>query len=101
MNIVNSKNRIVERIVQDKNGVLFRAWFLVVEREGRFYGRLIRAEKIEVFKKDSKNKKCVICLPSQRSKQDLQPTTHNLRPVVSPFILNLFFTSQMTRAPSK
>ena len=98
LKVANTKNRIVERIIQDKNGNFFRTYFLIVERGGKFVGRLIRIEKLNI--EDSKLHKENIYLPTFGLKKTFQLSTFNFQLVQSPYFLNTFFTSQMTRAPS-
>ncbi len=98
------KTSLVERIVRNNNGEIFRAYFLVIFDEGKYTARLVRVEKVieigstENEEEGIKNKGYF--LPIRLD--DAKPTTKNykLKTVLSPYISNTFFTSQMTRAPS-
>ncbi len=50
MQIIQSKNRIVERIFRDKEGRLVRARFSVYENAGRIKARLLDFTYIELLK---------------------------------------------------
>jgi len=102
--VTNKKARIIDKIITDRNGRLFRAYFLIVERGGKFYGKLIRVEPIanrieNVESRIKKNK--IIYLPVFCSPNSLTANSYKLQAIFSPYFLNTFFTSQMTRAPSK
>jgi len=90
--VIKSNSKIVERIIRDKNGNFFRAYFLVIEREGKFFGKLV---KIEPVKEKS-------ALPAPSTERKIQFTIDNLHLTSSPYFseIETFFTSQMTRAPS-
>lgn len=96
--IINSNSRIVERIVQNKNGQFFRAYFLVAEFEGKIFWKLVKVVSLKNEDFDKKDK--VVCLPVFGSDSELNVTSYKLNVVFSPYFLNTFFTSQMTRAPS-
>ncbi len=97
MQILNNQqlNSIFERIIRDKNGVLFRVRFIVVEVNGKLQPQIISAESL------IKNKETVIYLPAVSS---ATKTTYTYRPSfiskISPYSSLDFFMSQPTRAPS-
>jgi hypothetical protein len=88
-------NSIFERIIRDKNGVLVRIRFTVVENNGKFQPVIISAEALV------KNKEEVVFLPEEISKKDIAlDTTPSFISILSPYINLDFFMSQPTRAPS-
>ncbi len=90
-------NSIFERIVRDKNGVLVRVRFTVVEIDGKFQGQIISAEPI-VSRVQSNT--CA-SLPKPYEKVD---ATYRYVPTATKsdfsFDSFFFFNSQPTRAPS-
>ncbi len=89
-------NGIFERIVRDKNGVLIRVRFTVIEINGQFQGQIISATPIV-----SQTENEVICLPKiKESKVLAKDTTPSFIPALSPYISLEFFMSQPTRAPA-
>lgn len=87
-------NSTFERIVRDKNGVLVRVRFVVVEVNGEFQAQIISAEAIQ--KKES-----IICLPVNReNKIIVENITPSFFSVISPYLSLEFLMSQPTRAPS-
>lgn len=101
LKVTNIKNRIIEKIIRDKNGRSFRAYFLVVEREGRMIGKIIRVERLKI--KDLRKNTGSVYLPIHRSPKNFQLSTFNFKLTPSPFFstIETFFMSQMTRAPSR
>jgi hypothetical protein len=96
------KTQIVEKIIRNNSGQVFRGYFLVAEFEGEIFWKLIRAEKIERLNtRDPIFNNSGNFLPIFQSKNFVKITGYKLQTVISPYILNTFFTSQMTRAPSQ
>ena len=106
MQITQIKNKIIERIVQNEKGQFFRAYFLVCERNGRFYGKLIRVEPIFVEVRLPQT----VCgsqtstkyLPVFSAKLIIPDTLYLVHSISSSYFstIETFFVSQMTRAPS-
>lgn len=91
-------NNIFERIVKDKNGLLIRVRFTIVEINGVFQGKIISAEPLVSPVQKSKS----IYLPC--SKQDIVSIYFDNTPsfisFISPFNFDLILVNQPTRAPS-
>lgn len=106
MQITQIKNKIIERIVQNEKGQFLRAYFSVCERNGRFYGKLIRVEPIFVEVRLPQT----VCgsqtstkyLPVFSIKSVIPNTSYIIHSFYSPYFstIETFFVSQMTRAPS-
>jgi len=89
-------NSIFERIIYDKNGVLVRVRFTVVDINGKLTVQIVSAEPI-VTKSEN-----VVCLPISVDAEDLAlDTTPSYISRTSPYISLDFFMSQPTRAPAK
>lgn len=105
MLITQPKTRIVEKIVRNKDGNFVRAYFLVAEFEGQIFWKLIKVEKESprgVLKSGERTPlKGLLFLPIFSSPNFLKATSYQLKAIFSPYFLKTFFTSQMTRAPSK
>jgi hypothetical protein len=101
---IQPKKRIVGRYIKTQTGEMVFAYFLVAEFGGKIFWKLVKVEsckKVVRFKlQDLSNKKETFCLPVSRSRSSLKLKTYNLKLVLSPFIFNTFFISQLTRAPS-
>lgn len=88
-------NSIFERIVRDKNGVLFRVRFTIVNIDGRPQPHIISAEAF------IKNKETVICLPEVKEKIFTEfEYVPSFVSKISPYLSLEFLMSQPTRAPS-
>ncbi len=88
-------NSTFERIVRDKNGVLVRVRFTVVEIEGKLSARIISAEPVVTKSQD------VVYLPVSIDAAELaQDVTPSFISKISPYISLDFFMSQPTRAPA-
>ena len=93
-------NSIFERIIRDKNGVLVRVRFAVVQIDGKFQPQIISATPIVVTQAEKAEKP--ICLPCIKKQQviaeDYTPTFVSR---TSPyFSLDFILTSQPTSAPA-
>jgi hypothetical protein len=95
---LNYRAKIVERRISDKFGNEYQVTFLVVLKAGQFFWKVIKAERIDFD--DSNKKEKVICLPSCDFDFDFKSEFLDFGVVNSPYLKNIFFTSQMTRAPS-
>lgn len=95
---LNYRTKIVERKVVDKFGHEYQVTFLVALKGGKLFWKVIKVEKLETG--DLKNEN-IVCLPYSCSGSSyfLLPDLYSLD-VSSPYLKNIFFTSQMTRAPS-
>ena len=99
MQLQRQNSQIVSRIVKDKNGQEFQAWFLVMESSGRFFAKLIKLEKINEGKIFSQSEK--ILLEGISCRTCFEVDKNFGENIESPYIkLDFFFKSQMTRAPS-
>ncbi len=86
-------NSVFERIIKDKNGILLRVRFTVIEINGIFQGQIISAEPLV--------KEKVLCLPFlNESKVAIEKIIVLLQSILSPYFSLEFFMSQPTRAPS-
>ncbi len=86
---------IFERILKDKNGVLMRVRFTVVEVNGVFTPQIISVTPL-VSKTEE-----AICLPCAKDlKVVVDDSTPSFISKVSPYFTLDFFMSQPTRAPS-
>lgn len=86
-------NSIFERIVRDKNGVLVRVRFTIVEINGAFQGQIISATPLV--------QEQAICLPCEKQATVLiEKDIVYSDEIVSPFFSLDFFMSQPTRAPA-
>ncbi len=87
-------NSIFERIVRDKNGILVRVRFTIVEINGVFQGQIISATPLVAQEQ-------AICLPCERSSSVVfEKNIIFNQDIVSPFFSLDFFMSQPTRAPA-
>ena len=99
MQIQKQNSQIVSKIVTDKNGREFQAWFLVTEVSGRFFAKLIKLEKLDESKIFSQDEK--ILLEGVVYRTCFEVDKDFGREVESPYVKSDFFlSSQMTRAPS-
>jgi hypothetical protein len=100
---VAPKKRIVSRIIRGKDGKIAVAYFLVVEWQGQVYAKLIRVEEVsEVASLPVSGKSQVLALCGHSAEQvcgSLEIKLSSRSPYFSE--LESFFTSQMTRAPSR
>ena len=101
MQIIKSKQNIIEKILRDKEGRLVRARFVVYENGGRIKARLVQVVYIE--KKAITGK--VLILPSLMSRTVLDTVLgHRMSKLVvtSPYFnkLNLYFNGSKPRAPT-
>lgn len=91
----NQLNSTFERIVRDKNGVLFRIRFIIENIDGRPQPRIVSAEALK------KTTEQVIFLPKEKvAKVIVEDRTPSFISFFSPFETLEFFMSQPTRAPS-
>ena len=89
-------NSIFERVLRDKNGVLMRVRFTVVEINGQFQAQIISATPIV-----NEAKKEVLSLPKVKENQVLaKDITPSFISILSPYLSLEFFMSQPTRAPA-
>lgn len=88
-------NSVFERILRDKNGVLVRVRFTVVETNGVFAPQIISATPLISQTEE------VVCLPKEKTTKVIaEDTTPSFISKVSPYFTLDFFMSQPTRAPS-
>ena len=86
-------NSIFERIIRDKNGILVRVRFTVVEIDGKFQGQIISAIPLHTDDK--------LCLPYKKdSKVVIEKEIVFSDKIVSPYFSLDFLMSQPTRAPA-
>lgn len=90
-------NNVFERIVKDKDGILIRVRFTIVEINGVLKGHIISAEPL-ISKADN----TIFCLPciNENIESDIGLCINNSELKHSPYFSLDFFTSQPTRAPS-
>ena len=89
-------NSIFERIVEDKNGVLVRVRFTIIEVDGVFRGHVISAEPL-VSKVEKEKVLCLSCIKSPKVSID---SSIAFTPILSPYFSLEFLMSQPTRAPA-
>ena len=88
-------NSIFERIVKDKNGLLVRIRFTVVEVDGKFQAQIISAVPFVAPTED------VVCLPCiKENKVVVETSATDFESILSPYFSLDFFMSQPTRAPA-
>lgn len=88
-------NSVFERLIRDKNGVLFRVRFTIVNIDGKPQPHIISAEAL------IKNKETVICLPEVKEKVFTDFVyVPSFVSKISPYLSLEFLMSQPTRAPS-
>lgn len=88
-------NSIFERIVKDKNGLLVRVRFTVVEVNGKFQAQIISAIPFVTPAED------VVCLPCIKESKVITETSFaEFESILSPYFSLEFFMSQPTRAPA-
>jgi hypothetical protein len=88
-------NSIFERIVKDKNGLLVRVRFTVVEVDGKFQAQIISAIPFVSPVED------VVCLPCIKESEVVTETSFaDFESILSPYFSLEFFMSQPTRAPA-
>lgn len=99
--VINSNSKIVEKIIRNNAGQVFRAYFLVVFRDGKYFAKLVRVEKVHgIANRESRIEKNKIFYLPVFSSQTLIPNTfYIILSVPSPFIFNTFFTSNPIRGP--
>lgn len=89
-------NSVFERIIRDKNGVLVRVRFAVIEINGKFAPQIISVTPILAPKTEK-----VVCLPRiKEGKVVVEDATPSFISKISPYFSLDFFMSQPTRAPS-
>jgi len=95
-------NSIFERIVKDKNGLLLRVRFTVVEIDGKFQAQIISAVPfITSADTESENTQNVVCLPCIKESIVVAETSvAKFESILSPYFFLEFFMSQPTRAPA-
>jgi hypothetical protein len=88
-------NSTFERIIRDKNGVLFRVRFVVVDVDGKLQPQIVSAEAL------IKNKETVVYLPeATAATSSVYTYIPSFVSKISPYFSLDFFMSQPTRAPS-
>lgn len=99
-------NSTFERIVRDKNGVLVRVRFIVVEVNGSFQAQIVSAEAIESqtntnTSESSSPKSEVLFFPVFKKVANYyEKLVENYSAILSPYQPLDFLMSQPTRAPS-
>jgi hypothetical protein len=99
-------NSTFERIVRDKNGVLVRVRFIVVEVNGEFQAQIISAEEISNVKARSQTgaarpESGVFLFPIFKKEANFyEKIVENYKVTFSPYQPLDFLMSQPTRAPS-
>lgn len=88
-------NSVFERIIRDKNGVLFRVRFTIVNVNGKPQPHVLSAEAL------IQNKETVVCLPEVTEKIFTKfEYVPSFVSKISPYLSLEFLMSQPTRAPS-
>lgn len=94
-------NSVFERILRDKNGVLVRVRFTVVETNGVFAPQIISIAPVVAQTRTKAETRETVCLPvAQAPKVIVEDTTPSFISKISPYFTLDFFMSQPTRAPS-
>lgn len=92
-------NSVFERIVKDKNGLLVRIQFTVVEIDGKFTPQIISATPLVIAQPEKAEKQ--ICLPCIKASQVVvENYVPSFVSKISPYFSLDFLMSQPTRAPS-
>lgn len=97
MQLVASQNKIVIEYIRNEAGQFFRAHFLVTERAGSFFVKLI---KLEAISEEAFAAKETLALPAIFAAHEYGEIKEYS--IASPYFPKdfSFVTSQMTRAPS-
>lgn len=88
-------NSIFERIVTDKNGVLVRIRFSIIEVNGKLQGNIISATPLVTPREEAP-----VCLPVVTKTTSVYAEVSSFVETISPYFSLEFFMSQPTRAPS-
>ncbi len=98
MQIIQSKNNIVEKVIRDKEGRLVRATFQVYENAGRIKARLVDFVYIEELKQFVGK---VFALVGNIGKK-LTWSENSIKSFVLPFVTleNIYFSGSKPRAPT-
>ncbi len=93
---------IVERVVTNKRGELMRVIFAIATFNGITRARIIKAEKIQSLTGDSQPQSTIFLLVGETTVPSLD-SIPDLKSIPSPYVftIDLFFRSQMTRAPAQ
>lgn len=91
-------NSIFERIVKDKNGLLVRVRFTVIEVDGKFQVQVISATPFVSTEDKTENVVCLPCL--KENKIATEKLYESFDSIISPYFSLEFFMSQPTRAPA-
>lgn len=97
------KQQIVERIIRNEAGQVFRAYFAISEIGGRFHAKLISAELVSDTQKASVKINDKTCCLASGIEQAIVKVLLEVGPRVSPYFVrdSLFLvSSQKTRAPN-
>ena len=95
----NQLNSTFERIVRDKNGVLFRVRFIIEIVDGRPQPKIVSAEALK--KVGAKDEQVTLSLPVFSEQVVLnEKFVQSYFSKISPYSPLTFFMSQPTRAPS-
>ena len=93
-------NNIFERVVKDKNGLLIRVRFTIVEIDGVFQGQIISAEPLVKPVENSDHQSIYLPCDNKSVLSIYFKDIPSFISFVSPFNFDLILASQPTRAPS-
>ena len=97
--LTTSRKQIVEKVIANADGVLFRVWFLVSYENGKCVAKAIKAIQLGSIEENS----VALALPSPKTKNvfnfDLKVSSYEN--ILSPYSSLLFVTGSKPRAPTK
>lgn len=97
MLVARPQSKIIERIIQTKEGDFVRAFFAVTEFEGKYFVKLIKTEKIEVRDFNTPE---IYLLDGKHQTSGWTIQQIFAKSIISPYKDFAFFISQLTRAPA-
>ncbi len=92
----NQLNSVFERIVKDKNGILVRVRFTIVEINGVFQPQIISVIPLNL----NKQEETLFIACTDKEQIIFEKRVKHFQKITSPYFSLDFFMSQPTRAPS-
>lgn len=97
--LTTARKQIIEKVIANADGMLFRVWFAVSTENGKFVATPIKAVRIGNVE-DSEIK---IALPCVKVKNvcNFAPQKISYKKIVSPYSSLIFVSGSKPRAPTK